>query len=151
MEFKTFDEIITYAIEKEKQAVAFYEDLSRHEKSSDMKNTFQSFVKDEQKHVEILTNHSKKNIERYKLKKIHDLQRSNYLVDINYEPGMAFPDILRLAMKREEKAVQLYEDLSKQMEIEENKKLFDVLAQEEKKHKLKIETIFDDLMLERGD
>jgi len=151
MKFETFDEIITYAIEKEKQAVAFYEDLSRHERSSDIKDTFQSFVKDEQKHVYILTNYSKKNIADYKVKKIQDLQRSDYIVDMDYEPGMAYPDILRLAMKREEKAVKLYEDLSKQMEIGENKKLFDVLAQEEKKHKLKIETIFDDLMLERGD
>ena len=64
---------------------------------------------------------------------------------------MAYPDLLRLAIKREEKSVKLYADFSKEAGKEEHKKLFQVLAQEESKHKLKLETILDDYMAEMGD
>ena len=151
MSFESFEEIMNYAIGKEKEAVVFYEEISNHEKFSGIREAFKSFAKEEQKHVDMLTNFSKENVEHYKIEKIPDLKRSDYLVDIDYEPGMTYPDILRLAIKREEKAVKLYADFSKEANKEEHKKLFQVLAQEESKHKLKLETILDDYMADMGD
>ena len=70
---------------------------------------------------------------------------------MEYEPGMGYSDILRLAMKREEKAVKFYTDYSEKAGKQEHKKLFQILAQEESKHKLKLETILDDYLAEMGD
>ncbi|MCP4669616.1 MAG: rubrerythrin, partial [Deltaproteobacteria bacterium] len=53
--------------------------------------------------------------------------------------------------KREEKAFKFYTDFSEGTETEAHKKLFQVLAQEEAKHKLKLETLLDDYMAEMGD
>jgi len=151
MSFETFEVIIRFAIEKEKEAVAFYSELSKEEQFSGIRETFASFAKEEQKHVEMLENFSRENNELYKIEKIPDLKRSDYLVEIKYEQGMSYPDILRLAVKREEKAVKLYSDFGNEAAKEEHKKLFQVLAQEESKHKLKLETIYDDYMAKMGD
>jgi rubrerythrin len=56
-----------------------------------------------------------------------------------------------LAMKREEKALQLYNDLLDKADSEDNRTLFKVLCQEEAKHKLALESMYDDYMAEMGD
>ena len=108
MRFNTFDEIMEFAIEKEKEAAAFYEEASKIEKFSGARETLESFAKEERKHQSMLENFSREVIEYYTIEKIPDLKRSDYLVDIEYEPGMAYPDLLRLAMKREEKALKFF-------------------------------------------
>ena len=101
--------------------------------------------------MEMLENFSRENLQEYKIEKIPDLKRSNYLVDIEYRQGMSYPDILRLAIKREEKSLKLYTDLGQKTEKEDQWKLFQVLAQEESKHMLSLETIYDDYMAKMGD
>jgi rubrerythrin len=64
---------------------------------------------------------------------------------------MAYNEILMLAMKREEKALKLYNELLKQAESEAGKKIFKILCQEEAKHKLALETLYDDYMAKMGD
>jgi len=98
-----------------------------------------------------LENFSKENVEHYMVEKVPDLKRSDYLVDMEYEPGLSYADILRLAAKREEKAFKLYNDFSDKTGNEVHKKLFQALSQEEAKHKLKLETMLDDYMAEMGD
>jgi rubrerythrin len=79
------------------------------------------------------------------------MKRSDYMVDLKYKKGMTYPELLRLAMKREEKALQLYNDLASKAEKSELVKVFKMLSQEEAKHKLKLETIYDDYMAKMGD
>ena len=71
--------------------------------------------------------------------------------DLNFEEGMAYPDLLRLAMKREEGSLRLYNDLQMKAEEEEVVKVFKMLSQEEAKHKLALETLYDDYMAGQGD
>jgi rubrerythrin len=151
MVFETFEEIMDYAISKEKEAATFYKEASRQEHYSGAKEVFVSFSKEEQKHQAMLENFSKENIEHYKIQKIPDLKRSDYLVDLKYEPGMPYADILRLAMKREEKALKFYTDFSEKTGDETHQKMFQILSQEEAKHKLKLETMLDDYLAEMGD
>lgn len=153
MSFESFEEIITYAIEKEKEAVAFYTEAAEMESFSGAKKTLKEMAAEEQKHAGMLENleKSKDALKGYKFKWIPDMKRSNYLVDFQYEPGMAYPDILRLAMKREEKALALYNDLQDKAENPDHAKVFKMLCQEEAKHKLFLETQFDDYMAKQGD
>ncbi len=153
MDFNSTEEIINYAIEKEKDAVQFYEEISRQEAFSGTKETFEEFAKEERKHQAMLEDFSinKEKIADYKLEWINDIKRSDYLVDIEYEPGMHYTDILRLAMKREEKALKLYNDLAQKTDNEDVIKLFQILSQEEAKHKGFLEGLYDDYMAEQGD
>jgi len=79
------------------------------------------------------------------------MKRSNYVVDMEYKKGMDYADILRLAMKREEKALALYNDLQHEADDAGYVRLFQILSQEEAKHKQYLETMYDDFMAEMGD
>ena len=156
MNFEDIEAIIDFAIEKEREAAAFYESISKDEEDfSGSKQMFAEFAAEEQKHEQILqdfkTGGISKSLEEYQLKWITDIKRSDYLVDLSYEKGMPYNEILLLAMKREEKALKLYNDFLEKADTEESKKLFKVLCQEEAKHKLALETIYDDYMAKMGD
>jgi rubrerythrin len=153
MNFKSFEELLQFAIEKEKEAAAFYESASTQEPYSAGKQTFLGFAKEEKKHQALLEGFLKgeRKLQDYKFKWLPDLKRSDYMVDLKYSKGMAYPEMLRLAMKREEKALQLYNDLASKAEKSDLTKVFKMLSQEEASHKLKLETIYDDYMAKMGD
>jgi rubrerythrin len=152
MQFKSLDEILGFAIEREKEAVTFYNDLSKKETTAALTKTFKELAQEEAKHVKLLTNISMNRdvINSYELKKIPDLKISDYLVAMEYSEGMVMQDILILAMKREEMAVKLYTGMALGAGNEESAKLFKLLAQEEAKHKLTFEALYDDSLAGQG-
>jgi len=153
--FESLEEIVTYAIEREKEAQAFYREVSQEATTAGAKEMFVSFARQEEKHQEmlekLLAGDTDQNIRDYELKWIPDMKRSNYVVDMTYRKGMDYRDILLLAMKREEKALALYNDLLRRSEAEDHKRVFMILCQEEAKHKLSLEALYDDYMAEMGD
>ncbi len=153
MNFKSFDDIIVFAVEKEKEAVAFYKDLAEQSPRRGVKEILMGFAEEEQKHRELLENlgKNKEKLEEYKFEWIPDLRRSDYLVDVAYDEQMGFPELLRLAMKREEASLRLYNQLMKEAGHSDLVRVFKMLAQEEAGHKNKLETIYDDYMGEQGD
>lgn len=153
MNFESLEEILEFAIEKEKEAAAFYEEVAEQEHFSGAKKTFQEFAAEERKHQALLEDFegSQEKLADYKLKWIPDMKRSDYMVELKYEKGMHFADILRLAMKREEAALALYNGLQRKTDKAEYIRLFKVLCQEEAKHKQFLETMYDDYMAEQGD
>ena len=156
MHFENLEAIVDFAIEKEHEAAEFYDNLSKNEEDfSGSKKMFAEFAIEEQKHVNILQEFKSKGIaeslEEYKFKWITDIKRSDYLVDLDYAEDMPYNEILLLAMKREEKALKLYNQFLEQADTAEAKNLFKVLCQEEAKHKLALETLYDDFMATQGD
>jgi len=153
MSFESFEDIIEYSISKEKEAVAFYEEVAQIAPSAREKEILEGFAKEEKKHQAMFENFgkNKEELQGYKFTWIPDIKRSNYIVEMEYKEGMDYVDLLRLAMKREEKALQLYNELLEKTDKEELKKLFKMLCQEEAGHKLKLETIYDDYMAAQGD
>jgi rubrerythrin len=155
MKFDSLEAILEFAIEKEKEAAQFYSGLAKEEAFSGSKEMFLDFAKEEAKHQKLLQEFKSKGFTQamkdYKLKWIKDIKRSDYVVELDYRKGMAYNEILMLAMKREEKALKLYNDFLKQTDAPEAQKVFKMLCQEEAKHKLSLETMYDDYMARMGD
>lgn len=155
MDFNSIDDILDFAIESEIEAAEFYEGISEKEEFRDKKDMMCDFAAEERKHQKLLEDVKAGSLgtqlDDYDFKWISDLKRSNYVADIEYHPGMGYSDLLLLAMKREEKALQLYNDMLPKARNEEQTKVFKMLCQEEAKHKLALETMFDDYMAEMGD
>ena len=78
MSFESFEEIINFAIEKEKEAVAFYEDASGQEPYSGARKTFEEFAEQERKHQTMLEGFLKgeTKVPDYQLKWVPDMKRS---------------------------------------------------------------------------
>ena len=95
MNFKSVDEILEFAIDREKEAVQFYQSLAQEAPSNELKQTFIGFSKEEEKHAALISDISgnKAKIDSYEFEKIPDLKISNYMVDTTYEKGMPMPDV----------------------------------------------------------
>ncbi|MBN2035005.1 MAG: ferritin family protein [Deltaproteobacteria bacterium] len=154
MQFASLEAILDFAIEKEGEAVEFYTGLSE-EASSGAGKMFGEFAAEEKKHRNMLEEFKSKGvtagIRDYRFKWISDIKRSDYVVDLEYRPGMTYNEILMVAIKREEKALKLYNDFLSHEESDAGKNLFRMLSQEEAKHKLALETLYDDYMAKMGD
>jgi rubrerythrin len=151
--FGSIDDVVQFAIEKEREAADFYRTAAENEALEVNKNVLIDFAEEEEKHEQMLKDFSfdKKAIEKYTFKKIEDIKRADYLMDMDYEPGMNYFDVMRIAMKREEKAYKLYNRLKDSAEDEHMENIFAVLAHEELKHKSGLEKIYDDHLATTGD
>ena len=78
---------------------------------------------------------------------ITDLKIADYLVDISPSPDMDYQHALIIAMKREKASFKLYSDLARMTADAAVTETLQALAQEEAKHKLRLETLYDEEVL----
>lgn len=140
---ETFEQIINFAIEKEKEAADLYTRLIGMAKKPNAKTMFQELAAEEEKHKRFFEGLREDQIPDLPLRKVMDLKISDYLVDVEFKTDMEYQDILIMAMKREESAVKLYTDLASKVQEPKMNKLLQFMAQEESKHKLRLETEYD--------
>lgn len=146
-QFESVDEILDFAIGNEEKAFKFYTDLSRKMENPHMQKVFEEFASEEEKHREKLVEVKEGNLLVPAKEKVTDLKISDYLVDVEENPEMDYREALTVAMKKEKKAFQLYNDLAETTDNENVKNLFMFLAQEEAKHKLRLEIEYDEYIL----
>jgi len=151
MSESSFSEIIQFAIEKEVEAMNFYKELSETAKNPAMKPVFLQWSNEEKKHKEMLEKVDVENVEGGGAGvSVTNLKIGDYLVDVEPSPDMSYQDALIVAIKREEKAFKLYEDLESQTTNKALQDTFNVLKKEEAKHKLKLETEYDEYILNQN-
>ena len=142
-----FGKIISFAIEKEKEAAQLYEKMSGLARKPNAKVMFNELRAEEIKHRESLEGMTEQRVPDLPLQEVTDLKISDYLVDVSFKPDMEYQDILIMAMKREESSVKLYNDMATKVKDTELQKLLKFMAQEEAKHKLRLETEYDENIL----
>lgn len=148
MEFKNADEIMDYAIKTEENAHRFYLDWANKMDNKALKKVFLELAAEESKHKVYFMELKKGNaIKLPEGGKIADLKISDYIVEASVSNDMDYQDALTLAMQREKEAFKLYSGLAAMMEDQEMKKTFQALAEEEAKHKLRLEILYDDEIL----
>ncbi len=147
MDEKRFNEVLRFAIEKEIGTPNLYAMCELVAKYSGAKELFAELAEEEEQHRRFLAHVSVDKVFREKLDPVPDLRISDYLIDVECQPDSSYADILRLVMKNEEHSVKLYNDLKESCIDEGLKRLFEFLAHEEAKHKLKFEKIYDEEIL----
>ncbi len=147
MDRKQFEEIIRFAIRREIDSMDFYKKASGMVKHSGTRDLFLDFVKQEEGHKTKLEEVLAGKIVWGKIEKIPNLMISDYMVEAELKSGISYGDILRIAMKREERSVKLYTDLNEKNQDEALRNLFTFLIQEESKHKYYVEKLYDDEIL----
>jgi rubrerythrin len=146
MKLDSLDEILRFAIRKEADAAAFYK-MAADRSNPGVKKTFKELAKMEEGHKKRLEDFDLKKISQLELKKTKGLGISEMLEDVPYSPDMNYADLLRMAIKQEEKSQRLYTSTAKISPEPSLKKLLLVLAQEESTHKEKLEKIYDEEVL----
>jgi rubrerythrin len=147
MDEKQFKEMIQFAIGREIDAINFYTQAKNMVKHSGTKELFSDFAKQEDGHKKKLEGVLAGKVDVAKIEKVPNLKISDYMVDGELRSDIPYADILRIAMKREERSVKLYTDLKEQNQDVALNSLFTFLIQEESKHKYALEKIYDDEIL----
>lgn len=147
MDEKQFKEMIQFAIGREIDAINFYTQANKMVKHSGTKELFSDFAKQEDGHKKKLERVLQGKVAVAKIEKVPNLKISDYLVDSELRPDVSYAEILRIAMKREERSVKLYTDLKERNQDETLNNLLTFLIQEESKHKYALEKIYDDEVL----
>jgi desulfoferrodoxin-like iron-binding protein len=149
--FASVNEILDFAIEKEQEASQFYADWAKKLTSPNLdpdqlfllRDMFEQFAAEELKHREKLIRVQAGSPFQPSAKQVTDLKIVDYLVDIMPFPNMDYQEALIIAMKREKASLKLYSDLAEIAGPEDLRSLFAALAQEEAKHKLRLETEYE--------
>lgn len=148
MNLKNYEEIIKFAISREEAAIETYGDMSEKAKTPGLRELLLELQGEEKNHKKLLEDISQEQITSFKTEEVIDLKISDYLTEEPSSEDMTFQDLLILAAKKEQEAVELYTKLGEGSGSEELKKLFDFLITQEKSHKLKLETEYEKHVLE---
>jgi rubrerythrin len=146
MKLDNLDEILRFAIRKEADAAAFYQ-MAADRSNPGVKQAFQELAVQEEGHKKKLEQFDLKQMSQMKLKETKGLGMSEIMEDVPYHSDMSYADLLRMAIKNEEKSQQLYTSTAQLVTEQNLKKLLLILAQEESAHKEKLEKIYDEDIL----
>jgi len=147
MKLQELQNIIDFAIEKEKEAAGFYNDLADRVKMKALAEEFRKIAAMEEGHRERLKKMDVTEAAQSFTKQVMDLHIAEYVVEKQPTSDMSWQDILSIAMHRELASINLYTDLEKLVTEPLSKQLFQNLAAEERGHKLFFEKIWDDEVL----
>ncbi len=137
-------EVIKQAAQQEDKAYKFYMDALKFVKDAAAQLWLKELAGEEIKHKEMLQNFDASKVKKFKPEKIQDLHITEYLVDKDISEVKDFQDVLIVAMKKEQKSYNFYVGMAKSTDNPEMKNLCKILAQEELKHKHKLELYYDD-------
>lgn len=146
-EFRNVDEILAFAIEQEQKAVDFYTGLAKEAVSEEMKKVFLEFAGEEIRHKQRLTRIREEGVFTMPKQAVADLKIGDYMVEVKASGKLSYEEALVLAMKREKSAFKLYSNLAERAPNDELKSIFETLAMEESRHKLRFELEYDDYVL----
>ncbi|MCI0470815.1 MAG: ferritin family protein [Candidatus Aminicenantes bacterium] len=148
--FKNIDEILDFAIKSEEAAHLFYVGWAKKLEKSHVSKFFAELAAEELKHKKFIIGLKEGKTLQPPAGQVADLKISDYLVDIEASQALDFQDALTVAMHREKEAFKLYNKLAAMTADQGVKDTFLVLAQEEAKHKLRLETIYDEEILKEN-
>jgi rubrerythrin len=147
MRLDSLDEILRFAIRKEADSAAFYR-MAADRSNPGVKKTFEELAKEEDRHKKKLEGFDLTKIEEMEIKEVKGLGLSEVMEDVPFSSDMSYADLLRMAIKNEEKSQHLYASTAQLVKEAKLKKLLLILAQEESTHKERLEKIYDKEVLQ---
>ena len=140
--FKSFDDVLDFAIGREIEAQKFYLKLADIVEKPEMAKVFSDLASEELEHKAKLQT-IKAGQFRIDEENVGNLGITNHVKDVEPHSKMSYIDLLIVGMKKEETSRKLYADLARVTQKQELKEIFLKLAQEEADHKLRFEIEYD--------
>ena len=140
-------EILTFAIERERDAARGYKDLALRARSASARAFLLRLRDEEIDHERRLLDLDPKGISASPGEGVPDLRISDFVVAEPVGENPSYQDLLLFAAKKEAKAVALYTALAGRTAAAPKKALFEFLAGQEKRHKLRLELEYEGRVL----
>lgn len=148
-EFKTIQDVLKLALEKEREAVEFYSKAATIVANPGTKVMLQELAREEQQHVAYLSDiRAGKAAAAAGSKPLPPgMDLSAYLVSEPLSDNSTPQDVMILAIKREDKAIAFYSGQLPVVKGTELLPLFEQLLAWEKEHKERLEAEYDQVVL----
>ena len=140
------EDVLDFAMGREEESAEFYADLAGWVERPSMREMFGSFAREEEDHRSRLRALKEGKAALPEPKRVQDLKIADYLVDEEPGPKLDYQQALILAMKKEKASFKLYSDLAERTD-QVLRSTFLSLAQEEARHKLRVEMVYDEEIL----
>ena len=153
MDEKTMSMIIDAAIEREERACAFYRDLSGKVEDIIAQETLQFLSSEEKKHKEFLEKYRQGDYgpESLRMTDVVDYKIAEYLAKPDIQKNMDSKDIYLVAAHRELNSYNFYKSLADLHPDGAVKTILLRMANEEKKHKEKVEYLYSNTAFPQTD
>ena len=145
MNVKEFKKTIKFAIENEVEAEKFYKNAADKFTDPNIKDIFLELAAEEKGHMDTLKNiYSSNSIDNY-FDAAKDYNVSSTIQKPEVSEHMKPADAIALAMKKEEEAMNQYEDMAAACPDPDIKNVLMKLSVMERNHKFKLENAFVDI------
>ncbi|MGI6430677.1 MAG: ferritin family protein [Synergistaceae bacterium] len=143
---KNYKEILKMAVGNEVEAYEFYRDAAAKMKDPAMKKTFMELADEESGHKVLLEGFLSNEMKDMKFSDEKDYKVAETVeAPQTLSTDMAFKDAIALAMKKEQEAMEMYQQFADASEGAKQKETFLELAKMEKGHKVRLEGIYTDI------
>jgi rubrerythrin len=145
--FRSFDEIIDFAIESEMNEIEFYSELAEHMMRKNVKQLFRNIALEKTARMLQLENMKDLGL-LLNIEDVQDLKIAGTFKYIDFsKKTLSYQEALIMAMNKEKKKFILYQELADCAIDEECKQTFLSLANQEARQKLKLEIEYDEYIL----
>jgi rubrerythrin len=148
-QFKTLNDIVSLALEKEREAAQFYTQASSLVSNPGTRVMLRELAEEEEKHVALLLDiQAGKAIETVGMKPLPPaMDLSKYLVSETIHESSTPQDIMIIAIKREDRAIAFYSSQLPVVSGTELQTVFEHLLTWEQEHKERLEAEYDQVVL----
>ena len=142
-------ELLDTAMYKEIASQAFYIAGQRKTQDQGAKALMKELAEEELKHSQFLKDIKEKRLDKssWRRDEVPNLRISEYLTGGETLEGAGLQDTLIFAMKREQQSIEFYSKLTFVMGDDKSRWMCERLVHEELRHKLRLETFYDDFFL----
>ncbi|MCK5563811.1 MAG: ferritin family protein [Planctomycetes bacterium] len=144
--FESVNDILEFAISEEMAAWNFYNQMAKKARNPEIKKTFETFALEERQHQKKLEE-IKEFAEAFSPEIVTDMKIAECLIPVEPTPDMNYQAAITYAMKKEATAMKLYTLLATMTTEPKLKAVFEALANEEAKHKLRFEKEYEEEIL----
>jgi rubrerythrin len=145
LKLESYREILSQAIDKEVEAYVFYESVQEKVKDKNLKALFGELAEEEKQHRKLLEGYLSG-----KTGGLHFDEAKDYKVSSTFERPQPTTDMkplegLEYAIKREEDAMEMYEQFAELSTDPAQKQVFTELAKMERGHKARLEDLYTEM------
>lgn len=148
LKVKTVEEILRFALDKEKWSCDFYDDLSKAVNDPIAQGVFTALAKEEIRHISAIEMEIFKM--GYTLKSEEDDESKPRRTLDEETRNMTFLDAIQLAISKEQTAFRLFVELMTMTENQEVRGVLMGLAKEEMRHMIRLEEEYNTFTSKRG-
>lgn len=140
--------VLKLAIQREIEAFNLYTDAARRIPHADMRKTLEEMAEQERGHriklENILAGNIRWAVRLARAQPAADMRLSDHLEGGSLDPNAGYQDVLLFAAKREKAAYEFYKAMGESVDDALVANVFEMLANEELKHKNRLEKMYED-------